>query len=106
MFVGLSTKSIPIKINEYISRRALKHCVESRKEELGKYHSKEQINENVCFVVDSLRDIVVDFEHYEYEPPHKHFYTKNYYHLQKSKVRVLVEEKNDSLEIISIHFRK
>jgi len=90
----------------YISRRALKHFVESRKEELGKHHTKDQVSENIYFAIEHLQETVVHFEHYEYTPPRNHFYTKNYHHVQKSKLRVLVEENNDSLEIISIHFRK
>lgn len=90
----------------YISRRALKHFVESRKEELLKHHTQEQVVENIYFAIDFLQETVVQFEYYEYEPPRNHFYTKNYSHLQKPKVRVLVEERGDFLEIISIHFRK
>ena len=90
----------------YISRRALKHYVESRKEELGKHHAEDDVIDSIYFVIDHLQETVIDFEHYEYVPPERHFYTKDFYHLQKSKIRVLVEEKGTWLEVRSVHFRK
>ena len=88
----------------YISRRSLKHFVESRKHELGKRHSVEQITEIICFALDSLQETITNFDVYELEPP-KHFYIRDYSHVGKPQLRVLLEHNEDRLEIISIHFK-
>jgi hypothetical protein len=91
----------------YISRKALKHFVESRTYELQKRHSPEEITESICFAIDSIRETVTDFDLYELEPPKpKHFYTKDYSFLGKPQLRILLEHTGDKLEIVSIHFRE
>ena len=92
----------------YISRRALKHVVETRKEDLGKSHDNQHGFERICFAIDSIPDIIMDFDRYELEPkehPAKHFYTKHYAYSKRPSVRILVEQKENTLEIRSIHFR-
>ncbi len=92
-------------VRVYISRKALKHFVESRTYELRKRHSPEQIIENLCFAIDSIKETVTDFDSYELRPP-KHLYTKDYSHLGKPQLRIVLEHTGDRLEIISIHFRE
>lgn len=92
-------------VRVYISRKALKHFVESRSYELQKRHTPEQIMETICFVLDSIQETVTNFDLYELEPP-KHFYTKDYSSLGKPQLRILLEHTGDKLEIISIHFRE
>ena len=89
----------------YISRKALKHIVESRKRELEKRHTPEQIIELVCFAIDSTKETIVNFDSYELEPP-KHFYTKDYSYLGKPQLRILLEHNQERLEIVSVHFRQ
>ena len=61
--------------------------------------------ETICFVLDSIQETVTNFDLYELEPP-KHFYTKDYSHVGKPQLRILLEHTGDKLEIISIHFRE
>ena len=90
----------------FITRKALKHFVESRKEEMRKHHIESEILANITFAVEHIQDVIVNFDLYELEPPDKHFYSRNYASLGKPNLRVLVEVKNGCLEIVSIHFRK
>lgn len=104
---GSKHKKHPHKnIRVYISRKSLKHCVESRKNEFSKHHTEEIVLENIYFVIDKLQETITDFDLYEFEPPVKHFYTKDHSHAGKPSLRVLLELKETKLEIISIHFRK
>lgn len=90
----------------HITRRALKHFVESRKDELQKRHTQNEVLENVCFALQEVQEVITNFTLYELEPPGKHFYIKDYSHIGKPFIRILVEVKKSSLEIRSIHFTK
>ena len=89
-----------------ISRRSLKHFVESRKRDLGKNHTEKYMLDMILFSVDSILEVITNFDYYEYEPPIKHFYTKEYSNFGKPSIRILVHIQNDVLEIVSIHFKK
>lgn len=92
----------------YISRRSLKHFVEERKAAFLKNHSEKVTFEAICFAIDSIPDVIIDFDRYEHEPkevPSKHFYTKHYGHAGRPSVRILTEYTKDALEIRSMHFQ-
>ena len=89
----------------YVSRRALKHFIESRKEELEKHHTPEETFESICFAVDHIQETINNFDDYLLVPP-KHFYTKDYSSDGKPQLRILLEVKDGRLEIRSIHFRE
>lgn len=93
-------------VKVYISRKALKHCIERRKEDLSKHHSYEQVKESVYFAIEHFQETIIDFDSYTFEPPLKHFYVKDYSHVGKPSLRVLLEMKEERLEIVSIHFHK
>lgn len=87
----------------YISRKALKNFVESRKESLGKRHSHSEVLVTLMSMIEQLPSVLFSFDTYEYEPKgDKHFYTK--YFSQHPSIRVLVEQKEERiLQICSIH---
>jgi len=88
----------------YMSRMALKHFTENRMENFMRSYSREKSLSLVMFLLNNLVETVSDFDKYEYEPPNNHFYIKEYYEEEKpSVIKVLLEEKNSWLEIISIH---
>lgn len=89
----------------YITRRALKHIVESRKKELLKNHAPEQALGAICFAIEKIPETITDFDKYELEPPSQ-CYQKDYAHEGRPMVRIALEEKNGALEIKSLHFRK
>lgn len=93
-------------VRVYISRKALKHCIERRKEDFSKHHPPEQVKESVYFAIENFQETIIDFDSYTFEPPVKHFYVKDYSHVGKPSLRVLLEMKEERLEIVSIHFHK
>ena len=89
----------------YITRKALKHIVESRKAELLKRHSPEEALQKICFALENLQEAITDFDKYEYEPP-THFYIKDFSHKGEPLLRVAIDAVQNRLEIKSIHFTK
>jgi hypothetical protein len=89
----------------YISRRALKHFVERRKEELAKNHSLEEALGKILFAIERMRGTITDFDKYEFEPP-GHAYSKDYSAEGYPSLRICVESKEERLEVVSIHFTK
>ncbi|MCX6753950.1 MAG: hypothetical protein NTV03_02770 [Candidatus Nomurabacteria bacterium] len=94
------------KMKVCISRKSLKHFIERRKEDFSKYHSEEQLKEIINFIINNINEIIINFDSYEYKPPKDHYYKKDYSHLGKSWLVILLEEKNNCLEIKSIHIKK
>lgn len=90
----------------YMTRRALKHCIESRKEELCKNHTDLETMELLKFAIDNIQETVTNFSSYIHEPPSKFIYIKNYSHSGKPLLRIVIDFKENSLQIKSIHFRK
>jgi hypothetical protein len=90
----------------YISRKSLKHFIERRKEDFSKYHSDEELKDMIALIINNINEVVINFDLYEYKPPVDHFYKKDYSYLIKSWIIVLLEEKNNCLEIKSIHIKK
>ncbi|MDP2642058.1 MAG: hypothetical protein Q8P21_02085 [bacterium] len=93
-------------VRVYISRKSLKHFVESRKEDLERKHTEEEALGNICFAIQEIQEVITNFTVYELEPPGKHFYVKDYSHMGKPFIRILLEPKSARLEIKSIHFTK
>jgi hypothetical protein len=60
----------------------------------------------MCFAIDKLQETIINFDRYELEPPYKHIYQKDYSHLNKSILRIVIDENKGRLEIMSIHFKE
>lgn len=94
----------------YLSRRALKHIVETRKLELSKNHKEAEVLMKICLTIEQIPNILMNFDKYEYEhEPEKYFYTKHY--PGEPSIRILCERSKEpvttlALEICSIHFTK
>jgi len=92
----------------YVSRKALKHFIEERKKELSKNNKEADILLKICFIVEQIPEVIVNFDRYEYEcEPTKYFYTK--YYPGEPSLRILCEpskNKENSLEICSMHYTK
>jgi hypothetical protein len=85
----------------YISRRSLKHFVESRKEE-------KQDLVLIEMILEKIRKTVEHFDWYKNELEERYFYSKEYDIGLKHKrmIRILLETKKGNLEIISMHFKR
>lgn len=99
------TELIPVLDNIFISRRALKHFVERRREELLKKHTRQESLTTIYFIVDSLPEIIKQPDCLEIECE-KYILTKDYYHIDKSSIRIILELRQGSFEIVSIHFKR
>lgn len=90
----------------YISRRAFKHFIEERKDQLSINHAPVEVLGKITFVAEQISEVVINFDKYEYEAePPKYFYTKHY--VGEPSIRILCEIIDaDRLEICSIHFKK
>lgn len=90
----------------YISRRSLKHFVESRKKEFEKRHTEIETIDTLCFAIDHIQEVITGFDLYEWSSPGTYIYSKDYSYVDKPILRVIVEEHENRLEIKSIHFRE
>jgi hypothetical protein len=103
---GSKHKKHPHKMKRvYISRKALKHVVESRKKELTINHTQQEAMDGICFLLEQAQEVIINFDLYVYEEP-TYIYIKKYTDIGKPFIRILVEDKNHGLEIKSIHFSK
>jgi hypothetical protein len=92
--------------NIYISRRSLRHFVERRKAELIIRYNYKDILERLYFAIDCIEDVFSQKDSFEINDLGRMIYTKNYNNLDRSSIRIVVESKEDRLEIVSIHFKK
>ena len=88
----------------YMTRRALKHMVESRRKDLSIRHTSEDVLTVITFAALSITDVILHFDHYELEPENKHFFTKDFSSEGMPKVRVLLNNDAGNLLIKSVHF--
>lgn len=88
----------------YISRRALKHFVERRKSELSKNHSRDEVLQYIFFALDKIKEILTNYDSYE-PSGSRYIYTKDYTASDTHLLRVIVDKKDTTLEICSIHFK-
>ncbi len=90
----------------WISRKALKHFVERRKAELCKRYTDEKALKYIYFIISHLNEVILKFDLYNFEPYFKHYYSKDYSMVGQPAIRVVLENIEGNLEIISIHLRK
>ncbi len=92
--------------NIYISKKALKHFVESRKKEMINTHSKDEVLSKLYFALDNVITVYLYFD--ELIPKHsdRFIYVKYFENLKKVNLRIVFELISNRLEICSIHFQK
>jgi hypothetical protein len=94
------------KLRIYISRRSLKHFVESRTYQLGKNRTSEQVLTKLYFAIENVEGTILIPDIYEKISENKYRYTKHF--SGSSALRVIVEQipQTNRLEIVSIHFTR
>jgi hypothetical protein len=90
----------------YISRRSLKHFVESRKKELLVNHTKERALASIIFAVRHISETITQFDSYKTQYPNRYLYTKDYSSTGSPRLRIILETVDNHLEIVSIHFKR
>ncbi len=89
-----------------ISRKALKHFVESRKRELSINHSDKNIIELLKFAISNIENVFTSYDSADIGEQGRKILSKDYSNLGFPHLRIVYDEKNNNLEIVSIHFRK
>ncbi len=90
----------------HVSRRALKHIIERRKQDLLKRHTNEETNDLIQFLLGKMTEVVHSFDEYLYEKPDNHFFIKDFAQQNRPKIRVLTKIAGKQLHIKSIHIVK
>jgi glutaredoxin-related protein len=92
--------------NIYISRKSLKHFVESRKKEMFETHTKNEILNKLYFAINNLINTYINYDKFEIEKSGRLIYIKYFTELRNSNLRIVFENVLNNLEICSIHFQK
>lgn len=91
----------------YISRKALKHFVESRKREMVEKYDKKEIINKLYFCVENVILTYIKYDNCKLqESNNRLIYTKYFADVKKSSLRIVFETVNNRLEICSIHSQK
>ena len=97
---------ICFKPEVYISRRSLKHFVESRSKEM-RLKSREEVIHYLYFAIEHAEVVFSEHDHFIHENmAKKYIYTKFFIGEIRSSIRIVTEEVDFHQEIKSIHFQK
>ncbi len=88
-----------------ITRRALKHFVESRRAQLQIRYEQKEVIRRLFFLIDAVEGIMNSYDEEEIRDSGRYVRTK-YYYINRSAVRVVLDKKLRHWEIVSIHFQK
>ena len=96
---------INLDYNIYISRRSLKHFVESRKKEMVDSHTKDDILNKLYFAIDN---IILTYKNHDDLSVNNNrlIYVKYFSELRESSLRIVLDATGNKLEICSVHFKK
>jgi hypothetical protein len=92
------------KKDVYISKRALKHFVESRSQELIDYN-KEYVLKKLCFIVDNIENVLCNYDFFQIIGQ-RFYYTKDFFYPIRPSIRIVLELVNDNFEIVTMHYKK
>lgn len=92
--------------NIYISRKALKHFVESRKKEMFDTHTESEIFNKIFFAIDNVICTYISFDEMSQKDSNRVIYVKYFENVKLVNLRIVLELVSDRLEICSIHFQK
>lgn len=87
-----------------ISKRSLKHFVESRSGELLEYNN-EYILERLYFIVDNIKNVLDNSDFYQVIE-NRFYYTKDFFYPIRPSIRIVLESINDHFEIVTMHYKK
>jgi hypothetical protein len=90
----------------YISRKALKHFVESRKKEMCGTHTQDEIINKLYFAIDNVVETYVNYDEFKVNELQRLIYIKYFNELMNHSLRIVADSVLDRIEICSIHFQK
>jgi hypothetical protein len=89
----------------YISKRALKHFVESRSTEMAKSYENRVILEKIFYIIDSAEDVLNMHDVFQ-TMNGRYYFTKHYWNLDKPSIRIVLELVGDYFEVVTMHYKK
>lgn len=92
--------------NIFISRKALKYFVESRKKEMFDTHTEAEIFDKLHFSIDNIVETFKNHDELYNKSDGRFIYVKYFIELREHSLRIVLESIQDRLEICSIHFQK
>lgn len=92
--------------NVYISKRALKHFVESRKKEMIETHTDGEIFERLYFAINNVILTYNSYDEIQVKSLNRLIYAKYYTDTRNHNLRLVIDTFFDRFEICSIHFQK
>jgi hypothetical protein len=90
----------------FISRRSLKHFVESRKVELIRKHTQNEVLSRLFLAVENVVEIYTNSDKTSLQENNRTVYTKYSINRTQHSIRLVLEQVENKLEICSIHFQK
>ncbi len=97
---------LDLDYNIYISRRSLKHFVNSRKKEMIGSHGEGEIFERLYFAINNLILTCNFYDKIEAKSLNRLIYTKYFTESRHHSLRVVLDTFFDHSEVCSIHFQK
>ena len=95
---GLKGKSV------YISKRALKHFVESRSGELVGYNNDYILN-RLYLIIDNIEDVLIHYDLFE-KINNRLYFSKDFLKPIEPSIRIVLENVGDHFEIVTMHYKK
>ncbi len=89
----------------YISKRALKHFVESRSTEMADNYENNIILEKMYYILDNVEDVLNNYDIFQ-TMNSRYYFTKHYWNLDKPSVLIVLELVSDHFEIVTMHYKK
>jgi len=88
----------------YISKRALKHFVESRSGELFGWNDEYIIN-RLHFIIFNIENVL--YKHDLFQTMNsRHYYSKDFSYMCMPIIRIVLEPVNNHFEIVTMHYKK
>ncbi len=90
----------------FISRRSLKHFVESRKKELVKKYDTDEILSRLFFITDNIVKTYIFADSVVIQANNRIVYSKQPLNRHQYSIRIVADMIDSRLEICSIHLQK
>ncbi len=88
-----------------ISRRALKHFVESRSSEMADSYENNSILEKMYYIIDNVEDVLNMYDVFQ-TMNGRYYFTKHYWKLDKPSIRIVLELVDNHFEIVTMYYKK
>ncbi len=89
----------------YISKRSLKHFVESRSGELINKYDDEYILNRLNSIIDNIENILHNYDLFEIKD-NRLYFSKEFSIINLSAIRIVLEFIDNHYEIVTMHFQK